>query len=65
MNDQEQLFHERARISFDESMILTATLGRVASELGMPSKRFWAIRKEVEVDFHQWRLEDREQRGEL
>ena len=65
MIDQQQDFEERARIGFDESMILTCTLKRVAGELGMPSERFWAIRKEVEIDFNQWRLEDREKRGEL
>ena len=64
MNDQEQ-FNHRARIGFQESMILTATLGRVAMELGMPRQRFWEIRNEVEVEFNQWSLEDREKRGEL
>ena len=64
-NDQEHGFRERARISFEESMILTATVKRVAAELGMPRKRFWEIRRQVEVDFNQWLLEEREQRGRL
>ena len=65
MIDQQQDFEERARIGFEESMILTCTLKRVASELGMPSERFWEIRNEVAVEFNQWRLEDREKRGDL
>ena len=65
MNDLEQSFRERARIGFEESMILMVTVKRVAEELGMPRKRFWEIRRQVEVDFNQWLLEEREQRGQL
>ena len=55
----------RARLGFEASMVLAVTTQRVAVELGMPKERFWQIHKEVEIQFNQFLLEQREERGDL
>ena len=55
----------RARLGFDEVMVLSITMRRVACELGMPPKRFWQIHKEAEIEYNQFLLEKREEEGDL
>ena len=65
MTKNDQLLREQARLAFQEMMVMKCHMHRVAVELGMPSERYWEIKKEAEVAYGQFSLEWREGKGDL